>query len=66
MDTDLSNAPREAEFLFFTAPDGRVEIEVYYADESIWLTQKAMAELFQTTTQNITVHLKNIYADGEL
>ncbi|MFH1563626.1 MAG: virulence RhuM family protein [Nitrospirota bacterium] len=51
---------------FYQAPDGTVNIEVLYAEENIWLTQKKMAELFDTTPQNITQHLKNIYADGEL
>jgi len=42
-----------------------VNIEVLYAEENIWLTQKKMAELFDTTPQNITQHLKNIYVKGE-
>ena len=50
---------------FYQAPDGSVNIEVLYAEENIWLTQKKMAELFDTTPQNITQHLKNIYAEGE-
>ena len=50
---------------FYQSPDGSVNIEVLYAQENIWLTQKKMAELFDTTPQNITQHLKNIYAEGE-
>ncbi len=50
---------------FYQAQNGSVHIEVLYAEESIWLTQKKMAELFDTTPQNITQHLKNIYAEGE-
>jgi hypothetical protein len=50
----------------YQSPDGRVNIEVLYANENIWLTQKKMAELFDTTPQNITLHLKNIYKEGEL
>lgn len=50
---------------FYQSPDGSVNIEVLFAEENIWLTQKKMAELFDTTPQNITQHLKNIYADGE-
>jgi hypothetical protein len=50
---------------FYKSPDGSVNIEVLYAEENIWLTQKKMAELFDTTPQNITQHLKNIYAEGE-
>jgi len=43
-----------------------MNIEVLYAEENIWLSQKKMAELFSTTPQNITQHLKNIYKDGEV
>ena len=54
------------EITFYQTPDGGVNIEVLYADENIWLTQKMMAELFGTTPQNITLHLKNIYSEREL
>lgn len=50
---------------FYQAPDGSVNIEVLFAEENIWLTQKKMAELFDTTTQNITQHLGNIYLEKE-
>lgn len=50
---------------FYQSSDGSVNIEVLFAEENIWLTQKKMAELFDTTPQNITQHLKNIYAEGE-
>lgn len=51
---------------FYQSPDGSVNVEVLYAEENIWLTQKKMAELFDTTPQNITQHLKNIYMEGEV
>ena len=51
---------------FYQSPDGSVNIEVLYANENIWLTQKKMAELFNTTPQNITQHLKNIVKDKEI
>ncbi|NQU83703.1 MAG: virulence RhuM family protein [Parcubacteria group bacterium] len=51
---------------FYQTPDGSINIEVFYAEENIWLTQKRMAELFDTTPQNITMHLKNIYSNKEL
>lgn len=50
---------------FYQTADGSVNVEVLYADENIWLTQKKMAELFDTTPQNITQHLKNIYVENE-
>lgn len=55
-----------AEFLVFTAQLGENTIEVRVQDESVWLTQALIAELFQTTKQNIGQHLKNIFAEGEL
>ena len=51
---------------FYQSSDGSVNIEVLYAEENIWLSQKKMAELFATTPQNITQHLKNIYKDTEV
>jgi len=51
---------------FYQSPDGSVNIEVLYAEENIWLAQKKMAELFGCSTDNISLHLKNIYKDHEL
>ena len=51
---------------FYQSPDGSVNIEVLYAEENIWLTQKKMAELFGCSTDNISLHLKNIYKGQEL
>ena len=55
-----------AEFLIFTRQSGEGGIEVRYEDETIWLTQKLMAELFSTAKSTISEHLGNIYASGEL
>jgi hypothetical protein len=55
-----------SEILFYQTEDGRGRIEVRLEDETVWLTQATMAELFRTTPQNITLHLKNIYGEGEL
>lgn len=57
---------KTAQFLIFTAETGNPKIEVRIEGEMVWLTQKLMAELFDTTTQNITLHLKNIFEEGEL
>jgi len=51
---------------FYQSLDGAVHIEVLYSEENIWLTQKKMAELFDTTKQNISLHLSNILRAGEL
>ena len=53
-------------FLIYSAPQGDVKINVAVKDETIWLTQKAMAELFDVQTPAINKHIKNIYQEGEL
>jgi len=52
--------------LIYQAEDGKTHINVRMEGDTVWLTQSAMAELFQTSSQNITIHIKNIYAEGEL
>ncbi len=53
-------------FVIFQTASGKVNIDVFFENETLWLTQKKMAELFETTPQNITLHLKNIYKEEEL
>ncbi len=55
-----------AEFFIFTGQAGEQSIEARYEDETIWLTQKLMAELFAVTVPTINEHLKNIFVGGEL
>jgi hypothetical protein len=55
-----------AEFLTFTAETGTQSIEVLYSNESIWATQEMIAVLYDTTKQNISLHLNNAYDDGEI
>ncbi|MBU1218783.1 virulence RhuM family protein [Myxococcota bacterium] len=54
------------DFLLYTAPDGKVKVECILHDETIWLTQKSIAELFGVGIPAISKHLDNIYKDGEL
>ena len=54
------------ELLVYQTDDGKIRLDVRLQDETVWLTQAHMAELFQVKPQNITMHLKNIYAEGEL
>ena len=56
----------DSEILMYQTEDGQIKIDVRMEDETVWLTQSQMAELFQTTPQNITLHIKNVYAEGEL
>lgn len=65
-DSSLPTLPSKGQFLVYSAEDGRLKIEVRLEGDSAWLTQTHMAELFQTTVPNISMHLRNIYEEGEL
>lgn len=56
----------EVQFVFYSLPDEEGKIQVVIKDETIWATQKAMAQLFGCSTDNIGLHLKNIFDAGEL
>jgi hypothetical protein len=56
----------QGEIVLYRTDDGMTRVECRFVNESLWLTQGLMAELFQVTPQNITIHLKAIYSDGEL
>lgn len=56
----------KGEILIYESADHQTQVEVKLESGTVWLTQKQMAELFQTTPQNVTVHLKNIFEEGEL
>jgi hypothetical protein len=58
--------PREGEILFYTGSAGAIRVEVLFEEESFWLTQKRMAELFEVTVPTINEHLKNIFKTNEL
>jgi hypothetical protein len=62
----LTLRDQTTEFLLYTAPNGAVKVEVLLSNESIWLTQKRMAELFGVGIAAISKHLENIYESGEL
>ncbi len=62
----LTTQDETTEFLLYTAPNGGVKVEVVLNNETIWLTQERMAELFGVQRPAITKHLKNIYESGEL
>lgn len=56
----------ETNFIIYKSEDGNVNVDVILKDDTIWLTQKGMAELFDCSSDNIGLHLKNIYLDEEL
>lgn len=55
-----------SEIIIYQAKDGRIKIDVRLEDETLWLSQAQMAELFQTTKQNISLHIKNAFKEGEV
>ncbi|MDD4319352.1 MAG: RhuM family protein [Candidatus Peribacteraceae bacterium] len=57
---------RQSDFLLYTSPQGDVKVDVFFQDETVWLTQKRMAELFGVDRTVITKHLGNIFESGEL
>lgn len=50
----------------YQTEDGKLKIDVRFVGETVWLTQGQMADLFQTTQQNVSLNLQNVYAEGEL
>lgn len=67
MSKNKDNLPvNKSQFLIYQTEKGETKIDVRFQDESVWLTQKTMAELFQTTKQNISFHFSNIFKEGEL
>lgn len=67
MEKNLQKEPsRTSELILYLTEDGKSRIEVRFEGETVWLTQLQMAELFQTSVPNINMHLRNIFAEGEL
>jgi hypothetical protein len=55
-----------SDILIYQTEDGRTKIQVQLRDNTVWLAQAGMVELFQTTKQHISLHIKNIFNEGEL
>jgi len=60
------NSMNQSEIILYKTEDGAVKIDTIFQNETIWLTQKKMAELFDVQRPAITKHLKNIFESGEL
>jgi hypothetical protein len=60
-----NNSPQSSDIIFYSSPEGDVKIEVIFNNETFWLNQKKMAELFGCTADNISLHLKKIFFDGD-
>src|SRR3990172_10893073 len=62
----LKDQPGQSELIFYQTEDQQTRIEVRFEGEAVWLTQNQMAELFQTTKQNVSLHINNIFDEREL
>jgi len=56
----------DSEIILYQTEDGQSRLQVHFSGETAWLTQNQMAELFQTTKQNVSLHIRNIFAEKEL
>lgn len=63
---DANTTPQNNDIILYETPGGRIRIEVFFTDETFWLNQKKMAELFGVESHTITYHLKEIFKSGEL
>lgn len=66
MEESKNLIPKESNFLLYTTPEGDVKIEVFFQNETVWLTQKRMAGLFSVGIPAVNKHLTNIFESGEL
>jgi len=62
----MTNEEPKGQFLIYQAEDGKLKLDVRFEKETVWLTQQHMAELFQSSKQNISLHIQKIYEEGEL
>ena len=62
----MSAEPSKSQILIYRSEDGRIKLDVRFDAETVWLTQPLIAELFQTTVPNVSMHLRNIFEEGEL
>lgn len=58
--------PPGGQFLVYQTEDGKLKLDVRFEGETVWLTQQHMAALFQTTKQNVSLHIQNIFSEREL
>jgi len=66
MSSKAKAPPPGGQFLVYQTQDGKLKIDVRFQGETVWLTQQHMAELFQTSVPNLSMHIRNVFAEGEL
>lgn len=64
--SDTTPKAPQGEFVLFAAADGKARVECRFEQETLWLTQAAMADLYQISPQAITQHIKAVYEEGEI
>jgi len=64
----MSNEPEptSSDIVFYSSPEGNIKVEVFFQDETFWLNQKRLAELFGVEVHTINYHLEEIFKNGEL
>ncbi|MBO4491476.1 MAG: virulence RhuM family protein [Lentisphaeria bacterium] len=60
------NEMQKSQFLIYRSEDGRIKLDVRFEDETVWLTQAMIVELFQSSKANVSEHIKHIFEEGEL
>jgi len=63
---ELPGKAKQGELLLYQTEDGKTRLQVRLEDETVWLTQSQMADLFQTSIPNVSMHIRNIFREGEL
>jgi hypothetical protein len=66
MKKEIKKSKQESQIIIYQTEDGKTKLEVVLENETVWLTQRLMAELFQTTKQNISLNIQSIYEESEL
>lgn len=62
--TPSDDSDRQGDIVIYQADDGTTKIDVRFVDDSVWLTQQQLVQLFQTSKANVCEHIKNIFAEG--
>jgi len=62
----MKNVHINNQIIIYETEDGKARVEVRFEDENVWLSQKLIAQLFESSIDNVSLHLKNIFAEGEL
>ena len=60
------NPKAPSDIILYQTDDGRTRLEVQVQDETVWLSQAQMAELFQTSVPNVSMHIRNVFSEGEV